>query len=113
MPKRTHRRTHALAWIVAVAALGGCGSDKVVRDETCPAGTTGTPPNCTAVQTCSQTVVVQDAGSAKPRILYYNDFSVPDTGRFDMTVDWTIPASPIGVYLVPANTCTIDEFNRR
>jgi hypothetical protein len=107
-------RMEAICWIVVVvAALGACGGDKVTHDTQCPAGTTGTPPSCTVVQTCTQTVVLQDAGEAKPRTLYYNDFSVPDSGRLDMTVDWTIPSSPVGVYLVPANTCTIDEFNSR
>jgi hypothetical protein len=57
--------------------------------------------------------VLQDGGPVESRTLYYHDFSVPDSGRFDMTVDWTVPASPIGVYLVPANTCTLDEFNKR
>jgi hypothetical protein len=38
---------------------------------------------------------------------------VPDTGRLDITVDWTNASSDIGVYLVPANTCTLEEFNAR
>ncbi len=47
------------------------------------------------------------------RFLLYDDFSVPDSGRLDVTLDWTVAASPIGFYLVPANTCTLEEFNAR
>jgi hypothetical protein len=28
-------------------------------------------------------------------------------------VDWTFAASVIGVYVVPAGTCTLDQFNAR
>ena len=45
--------------------------------------------------------------------LGYNDFSVPELGRLDITVDWTNASSHIGVYVVPVNTCTLDEFNAR
>jgi hypothetical protein len=44
----------------------------------------------------------------------YDDFSVPDSGRLDVTLDWTFASSRVGFYLVPANTCTtIEEFNAR
>jgi hypothetical protein len=58
-------------------------------------------------------VVESGSEAAKARTLYYFDFSVPDSGRLDITMDWTNPASPIGIYLVPANTCTLAEFNTR
>jgi len=45
--------------------------------------------------------------------LYIFDFSVPDSGRLDITLDWTNPASAFGLFLVPVNTCTLDEFNAR
>ena len=45
--------------------------------------------------------------------LVYDDFSVPDSGRLDVTLDWTFASSPVGFYLVPANTCTLAEFNAR
>jgi hypothetical protein len=36
-----------------------------------------------------------------------------EAGRLDMTLDWTFPASPMGLYLVPASTCSLAEFNAR
>lgn len=103
--------------IAAALAVGlvACGSDTTVQS--CPAGTTGSPPSCTPVVTtppCTQTVVDSGNGSTSARTFYYKDFSFPDTARLDLTVDWTAPASPIGVYLVPANTCnSAEEFNAR
>src|SRR5258707_1243111 len=94
-------------------SLGGCGSTPT---QPCPAGTTGPPPNCPPIvitPPCPQTIVESGAGAAKPRTLYVFDFSVPDTGRLDITMDWTNPSSPVGLYLVPVNTCTLDEFNAR
>ena len=38
---------------------------------------------------------------------------MPDSGRLDVTLDWTNASSLVGFYLVPANTCTLDEFNAR
>jgi hypothetical protein len=108
MLKRTRSLWSALA---IVAALAACGQNKNDDDEVCPSGTTGTFPDCRTIQTCTQTVVLQDGGPVESRLLYYNDFSVPDSGRLDITVDWTSASSPIGVYLVPANTCTVQEFN--
>jgi hypothetical protein len=44
----------------------------------------------------------------------WDEFSLPDSGRLDVTLDWTFPASEIGFYLVPANTCTtLEQFNSR
>jgi hypothetical protein len=53
------------------------------------------------------------SGPAVAHTLYYFDFSVPDSGRLDVTMDWTNPASRVGIYLVPANTCDLDAFNAR
>lgn len=103
-------------WFLTAAALvvslGACGGDGPTT-QSCPAGTTGTFPNCTAVQTCTQTVVESGSDTAPPRTFVYFDFSVPEAGRLDTTVDWTFPTSLIGVYLVPANTCDLAEFNAR
>jgi hypothetical protein len=65
------------------------------------------------VPQCTQTVILSDGGPTNARTLYSDDFSVPDSGRFDMTVDWTNASSAIGVYLTPANTCDLAEFNAR
>jgi hypothetical protein len=102
--------------LIAVAlalTLGACGNSVT---EPCPGGTTGSPPNCTPVPTptpCTQSILDSGNGSADPFTVYYNDFSVPENGRLDITVDWTNSSSRIGVYVVPVHTCTIDELNAR
>jgi hypothetical protein len=100
--------------------IGACGGDGP-----CPAGQTGTPPNCQVVcpagtlppdcrVDCTTTNVYQESGGIPASTVVYDDFSVPDTGRLDVTLDWTVASSPIGFYLVAANTCTtIEEFNAR
>jgi hypothetical protein len=93
-----------LAAAAVAASLGACGGS---------GGPTTPPPTTLPPTPCTQTVVVTDAGPANARTLYINDFSVPDSGRLDITMDWTNAASPVGFYLVPANTCTLDEFNAR
>jgi hypothetical protein len=90
------------ALVLSLAACGG-GSGNVVAPST-PAPTP-TP--------CTQTTLAQDSGAIPGRTLVYNDFSVPDSGRLDVTLDWTNAASQMGFYLVPANTCTLEEFNAR
>jgi hypothetical protein len=99
--------------VALAAALQACGGNPAASS--CPAGMTGTPPNCQPTPPpCTQTSVYQDSGPLPPRTLVYDDFSVPDSGRLDVTLDWTFPASRVGFYLVPANTCnTIEEFNTR
>jgi hypothetical protein len=99
-------RTRAVPCLtgMALAALAACGggSDPVVQPTPAP---TPTP--------CTQTSLVQDSGGLPGRTLVYDDFSVPDSGRLDVTMDWTFATSQMGFYLVPANTCTIEEFNAR
>jgi hypothetical protein len=101
-----------LAAAVAAASLGSCGT--TTPTQLCPSGTTGTPPNCTPIPpACTTTVVESGSGPAVAHTLYFFDFSVPDSGRLDVTLDWTNPASRVGIYLVPANTCELDAFNAR
>jgi hypothetical protein len=117
------RRTLApVAAGALVVVLGACG-DSVTRDNcdppkvgtkpncSCPSGTE--EPNCSAAATCTQTKAYDDSGKVPANTLAYDDFSVPDSGRLDVTLDWTFPSSDVGFYLVPANTCTVDEFNTR
>jgi hypothetical protein len=109
-PSRRLARLAAGALVLGLAACGGSDGGP----GHCPDGQTGVPPNCVAIMDpCSQTTVVQDSGSVPSLSVVYDDFSVPETGRLDVTMDWTDPASPVGFYLVPANTCTLDEFNAR
>ncbi|HEX9188084.1 MAG TPA: hypothetical protein VGB87_13485 [Vicinamibacteria bacterium] len=62
---------------------------------------------------CTTTNVYQDSGEIPGKTLVYDDFSVPDSGRLDVTLDWTVASHQIGFYLVPANTCSLEEFNAR
>jgi hypothetical protein len=116
----SRRRTFGtpLAAAALALALGACGGDK--GTESCTPPKTGTPPNCRCPSgtlepdcrvDCTQTNVSQYSGGVPSSTLLYDDFSVPDTGRLDVTLDWTNASSPVGFYLVPANTCTLDEFN--
>lgn len=101
-----------LAAAALAASLGACGGT-TDPDPVCPAGTTGIPPNCPPIETCKQTTVDSDAGPIEGDTLYFFDFSVPDSGRLDITLDWTYPASAVGIFVVPVNTCTLAEFNAR
>ncbi len=108
-----------LAAVALVVSLGACGKSQQVCDAprvgnppncSCPSGTD--EPNCTA-RVCTQTKAYGDSGKIPANTLAYDDFSVLDTGRLDVTLDWTFASSDIGFYLVPANTCTVGEFNAR
>jgi hypothetical protein len=95
-----------LRWIAGLLMaflLPGCGGSST---PTTPATPAPTPTPCT------QTNVLQVDGSVLARNLGRAPaFSVSTAGRLDITVDWTFPASPIGVYLVAAGACSIDQFN--
>ena len=112
-----------LATAIVAVTLGACGGGggpdiipctppKTGSGEPnckCPAGTL--EPDCRV--DCTTTNVYQDSGGIPARTLVYDDFSVPDSGRLDVTLDWTVASNPMGFYLVPANTCTLEEFNAR
>lgn len=85
-----------------VGALSACGGGPGDPDPLPP-----TP------DPCAQTMVEQDAGPVDPRNLVYWDFSIPQSGRLDTTLDWTYAPTRMGFYLVPANTCSLQEFNNR
>jgi hypothetical protein len=104
MPERPYRVACLAAALSVIVGLAGCGSDAPAT----PTTTTTTLPPCT------QTTVRQTSGPISGRTLVFQDFSVPDTGRLDITMDWTNASSMVGFYIVPANTCTtVDEFNAR
>ena len=87
-----------LAFILLPACSGSSTPDPVVTPTPTP-----TP--------CTQATLLQTSGSLPSRILVRLPFSTTTAGRLDVTVDWTFAASPVGVYLVTANSCTIDQFN--
>ena len=106
---------YGLVLLSAALALGiqACGGGDGGGD-VCPQGTTGTAPNCVATPPpCTQKTAYNDSVAMDPRTLMYDDFSVPESGRLDITLDWTFPQSAVGFYLVPVHTCTLEEFNAR
>ncbi len=104
MSKRARVVAGVVACVLALS-LAGCGGGG--NDVTTPQVTVPTPVPCT------QTTIEQDGDTITARTLLYFDFSVPDNGRLDITIDWTYASSMIGVYVVPVNTCTLAEFNAR
>ena len=100
-------RMRILAGVAGCAlmlSLEGCGGGD---SPTAPATPVPTP----TPTLCTQTNVVQEAGGIPGQTLVYHDFSVPDSGRLDVTMDWTNASSQVGFYLVPVNTCTLEQFN--
>jgi hypothetical protein len=90
---------------VMVAALAGCGGST-------PTG--GSTTTTTTLPPCNQSGIASNHGPVAASTVVLDPISVPSTGRLDITVDWTVAASHIGVYVVPANTCTtIEAFNAR
>jgi len=92
------------ACVLALPACGGGGS-----------GTTPvtTPP--TTQPACTQNILFQGSGGTPARtIVVATDFNFNAAGRLDVIVDWTVPSSPIGVYVVPSGNCaTLADFNAR
>ena len=107
----THRRAvWQKGWGLLAAAglamgLSACGGDGDPPKPGPPTGPTVTP--------CAQEALFQDNGVVTALTFGWDDFSVPRTGRLDITLDWTNDTSPVGFYLTPVNTCTPEEFNAR
>ena len=102
----------ALVAVGLALALGDCGGDSTGPTRQCIPPQTGTYPDCRDPVTCTQTTVYSESGPIPALTVALDQFSVPDSGRLDMTLDWTNASSLMGLYLVPANTCTtIEEFN--
>ena len=98
------RRTATLmAGLVLTVMLGGCGSG---GPTTVSSPTPPPPPPPT------RSVIQGGAGVLPTRTIVRNIFTTPSNGTLDITVDWTIASSPIGVYVV-RQACTLDQFNAR
>jgi hypothetical protein len=99
------RSTARLAAVGALVALAACGGSS--------SGPTSNPTPAPTPTPCAQKVIDSDSGSLPSKTLVYYDFSVPDSGRLDITLDWTYASNNMGLYVTPANTCTLAEFNAR
>ena len=89
-----------------VAGLPGCGGSGSVT-QTCPAGTTGTPPNCAAP--CTQSPILQGNASLPANTADFETLTTTTTGRVDVSLDWTFPSSQMGVF-VAMKPCEFDQF---
>ncbi len=96
------RHSSWIASVLIAVLLAACGSSLPTVVIPTP---TPTP--------CNQTNLAEGAGPVAAKTLAAHSFSTFAIGRVDVRVDWTFPASPIGVYLVQQGSCTIDQFNAR
>lgn len=97
------QRTLTLAPALALAlVLGACGSDGVTPPTPVPSPTPAPV----------RTVILTGTLALPPLTIDVEPFTTPSTGTLDITVDWTFPASPIGVYVVRGE-CNLDQFNAR
>ena len=91
--------------LVLAALLPACGGGGSSSPTTTTPTTTQPP--------CTQSVVLQSGSTGLGSfIVDYLPFATTTTGRFDVTVDWTFPSSPIAVW-VARGTCSIDQLNAR
>jgi hypothetical protein len=101
------RTVRICAIAAAVALLAACGgSSKSPTD-----GGGSTPP--TTLAACTQAILHTGQGTLPASVLDMEPFNVASAGRLDVTVDWTAAASPIGVYVVAADSCSLEGFNAR
>src|SRR5262245_58391479 len=98
-------RRHVSA-LVLLAALGGCSGDDGPNGSANPTAA-GCPPPPTTLAACTQAVALQTSVSGLPTFnVSYLPVSTATTGRLDVTVDWTFPATPFAVYFV-RGACSI------
>ncbi len=101
-----------VATLVLIAALGGCNGDDGPNCSQNPAAA-GCEPPPTTQPACTQAVALQSTVPGLPTFnVAYVPVTTATTGRLDVTVDWTFPATPFAVYFV-RGTCTIDQLNAR
>lgn len=95
----TLRPLSPLLWLFSSAAglavLSACGSSS-------PAPTTPSTP-------CIQTTVLQGTGQLPANTADFETFTTTATGRVDITVDWTLSSTVMGL-AVAQNPCTFDQL---
>ena len=100
--RRPRRRS---PWVTAIlcAALGGCGGGS----NTAPTPVASNTPN-----PCSQSLEVQAQGPLSAMSVGAAPFTTLAAGGVDVTVDWTLPDSQIGVYIVKvAVGCDLEQLS--
>ncbi len=104
------REISRLAGVVPGLALllGSLSCSNPVGDPPAPSPSPSQPP-----QPCTESIVLQSGGTARAQAIVSLPFTTSVSGRLDVTVDWTFPSSEIGVYVVPANSCTPDQLHAR
>ena len=95
------RTATVMAGLVLTVMLGGCGSGHP---------TTMTSPTPPPPPPTTRSVIQARSGSLPARTFVRNVFTTPSSGTLDITVDWTVASSPIGVY-VARQACAVDDFN--
>jgi hypothetical protein len=99
------RREHGSRWVAAAmcAALSGCGGG---------GSTTPTPVASNTPTPCTQSVLQQVQGAIGPESVGAAPFTVGVPGRVDVTVDWSLADSSIGVYIVQvAVGCDLEQLS--
>jgi hypothetical protein len=92
-------------WFAAAlcTVLGACGGGS---------GTTPTPLPSNTPQPCTQSVLLQVQGGVSPVSVGAAPFTITVPGRVDVTVDWTLASSSIGVYIVQvAVGCDLEQLS--
>jgi hypothetical protein len=100
------RRRRARAWLAGTllaVSLPSCGGGST--------GPTVVPTPQPTPTPCTQTQVGIATGAVPAETVAGVDFTTTAAGRIDVTLDWTFPTSPIGMYLFRANTCDFTQFN--
>jgi hypothetical protein len=101
--KRFPTRPFGLATGLGAALLfPACGGNPI----------TNPSPPPTTLAACTQTTVFQGGTAFPPSTLDTESFATSTTGRLEVTLDWTFPASPFGVYVVQG-ACDLQQFNAR
>jgi hypothetical protein len=87
----------------AAVVFPACGGNNV---------TGGTITTTTTMPPCTQTTLFQGGAALPARTVDEESFATTTMGRLDVTLDWTFPASPFGVYVVQGS-CNLAQFNAR
>ena len=88
------------ALVLGVGLLGGCGGND--PDPLPSPSPTPTP--------CIQTTAFTDEGKVPANTAVYVRFSTAATGRLDITMDWTFPASVMAYVVVAADGCPFEAL---